>query len=1219
VAQELQIENPAEYVNNALKEIEHLIRDGVLYQARTKALHSAVALSRADRPDLALTLFDKAFELMRPASNGKPDIVYLWEVKGVLLSLIGRASQRAESLNLLEASSDAFKMACDLTTRKHKIPGFPLGRKPIQCKLYSRLAGSYRLRAQRSPGVTATESTVDAIETSTFSFSEDDKDIGIQTSEQDSLALDLDLSDDSSPLAHEVGQVSTDRQTLMEQALAASKKAIEVGENFRQQPVDRPGKTKSRARIEADLYLVRAYIGKAMAIAQQVRLGLIGKLTGAQDALPTLLIAVDRFAEMLWPPGFDRSLHVGLSGYGKLRRFYVHRALESGPGGPRFKALWNEAPKLAYLLLWQLGWCHWNLGEYGLAGWLFSWADEYLPDGQMDLQLQVERGTLEQDINILFALDRLELLIASVALSPEADGYVRAKRMSLVHAIWVVSNLLQSMGAKSEMRLYTARGIALLRDDKTDEAQTLRYKLKGLLYSPDVIDVGAPSQAKPVTSESLANLCEQLEITRKQENAYKVATYLWRLSDQVAEMRATDIAPEVCARLEQTVTTLNKWRPKNRTCHIEGEPPQSWLDDPLSAATYCARMAWEFAENFRPGSLHRVIRSVARIEERKIGAEAIPERVVALWEDAARGAARLWHWRHATWWCLRVARWHLQNGNRSAAITWAGEASKKLAVGLDRLRFGRDKADVVRLNYPNAVEIAQTLTSAHAETSQVFEAIERCKGNVTIAARYRVRKGALTPEGRRLESALWRLFGLEFRLSQEAEYIKQEIKQSGELTAPELRERLEEIQRLVGECDEQRNKFWLDLAVESPESLQRLRNVFSLRKLEETLALQATGPTAIIEYLCDDRDSILAAAIKTDKDSQVSYYLPTMRTVAKKADVTRIGQALAGSFRATMSRDSHTAPSHPTPAQEYQMNTLYKALVEPFADFLHGVTTLYIVPHDELASLPFSALMTSEGRYLIQLYDLAETSSLNLWLNLLNVPIFSGSGFLGLGWEEQIRAPQELSSVRGALTQVLDEHRLTLPADGERGLSALLAPKRWTIIHIAAHGEWHPGVFSMSSSIVFPYGRRLSAQQLFQGCGRAQLVVMNCCWAARTGSEAGDLYGFPFALTSTGSLSAIFPKIPIHSEAAHRFADIFYTKLSQPQIPKLRAFSEAIRAMMGDQEWKHPAYWAPYTFIGHPGPIVWQEENPSYPNLPPLADAKLREETFHYNKFLWSG
>lgn len=393
-----------------------------------------------------------------------------------------------------------------------------------------------------------------------------------------------------------------------------------------------------------------------------------------------------------------------------------------------------------------------------------------------------------------------------------------------------------------------------------------------------------------------------------------------------------------------------------------------------------------------------------------------------------------------------------------------------------------------------------------------------------------------------------------------------------------LRARLAEAQAVAQDAGESEDA----VAARAPlEAVERDYRVFLERVRKESLeqvSLMSVEPvtlpevqgllpegTTLLEYLVGDREVIVWAV-----DRQ---HATVVRTPGDR-------QALVAEVRQYRSALSNQAPLADVQAHAER---LYRRLLEPVRSQIHG-DRLLIVPHGVLHYLPFVALRSSAGRWVVEDFALATLPSASVLRYLAdksvgasNRALVVGNPDLGAGLE--LRWAEREAGIVGqrdpGAARVLTRGDAT-----ERQVKTLIETAG--LIHFATHGELSEADPLSSALLLVPGGGedgRLEVRELFGLDLHARLVVLSAC---ETGlgvlSQGDELVGLQRAFLYAGTPAVITTLWKVDDRASYELMRAFYDRLSglgatealrQAQLETMRTFP-------------HPFAWAAFGLTGLP-------------------------------------
>lgn len=260
---------------------------------------------------------------------------------------------------------------------------------------------------------------------------------------------------------------------------------------------------------------------------------------------------------------------------------------------------------------------------------------------------------------------------------------------------------------------------------------------------------------------------------------------------------------------------------------------------------------------------------------------------------------------------------------------------------------------------------------------------------------------------------------------------------------------------------------------------------------------------------------------------------------------------------------------------------LYQWLIEPSLAFLRSsnVETLMVVPGGALRTVPMAALHDG-NQFLIEQFDIATTPAIGL---TETEEAEEGPSLLIGGLTEGVQNFVPLPNVGlelDTITELMpgsrrmqDDTFLLTTVEEE------LASSSFTIAHFATHGSFSG---DHTESFILTYDDRLTLNGLRdilaeRGDDPLDLLVLSACETA-AGDDRAAL-GLAGVAVQSGAKSVIATLWQVSDSATTELISDFYRNIS-PDSTKAASLRQAQLALLGTDNWSHPAYWAPFLLIG---------------------------------------
>ena len=364
--------------------------------------------------------------------------------------------------------------------------------------------------------------------------------------------------------------------------------------------------------------------------------------------------------------------------------------------------------------------------------------------------------------------------------------------------------------------------------------------------------------------------------------------------------------------------------------------------------------------------------------------------------------------------------------------------------------------------------------------------------------------------------------------------------------------------------------------------------IFGFNQAADGSVLAATDPSAPLELLL----------VTADGDPKFVSLNVTRQEILTMAQ--RLRRQVS-----TPSRADREDTSYLRSAQK-----LYQWLIAPVQAQLEAqnIDTISFITDAGLRSLPLAALHDGEN-FVIQNYNIGLMPSLSLtdltYRDISNTNALVGGTSTFVNQAALPGVPVELEAISSKWSsKVLSGSAFSLDQlRGERQQNS------YSVIHLATHGEFNVG--DLSESYLYLYNERLSLDQLRTldlNRPPVELLTLSACQTA-LGNRSAEL-GFAGFAVLAGAKTSVASLWSVSDEASAGLMIEFYRQLQENQpVIKAEALRKAQLAMIqgdilvdgdqlkgvgtvqklpaeltieGQQDFKHPYYWAAFSLVGSP-------------------------------------
>jgi CHAT domain-containing protein/Tfp pilus assembly protein PilF len=385
-------------------------------------------------------------------------------------------------------------------------------------------------------------------------------------------------------------------------------------------------------------------------------------------------------------------------------------------------------------------------------------------------------------------------------------------------------------------------------------------------------------------------------------------------------------------------------------------------------------------------------------------------------------------------------------------------------------------------------------------------------------------------------------------------------------------------------------------------SLQESLRVARQEKEAFTIALYAARPQ--LRILRGDAPLITAerlGAVLTPGTAAIEFVVEPSRVWAYLAvggpagiDVSVKQLTLGGDALRALASDFTGQVARRDLSFAVTSGTLYSALLGAFDRQLNGIRHLIIVPDAVLWKVPFQALISPRGRFLIEERAVSYAPSLSALAALherqsrraaappfmlaLGDPATASAARL----PEAAREVQSLGKLYGAGRSAVFVSASATEESFRKEVS------KASVVHIATHGvldDNNPMYSHLKLAVddLYPDGR-LEAWELLDLDINADVAVLSACHTASGAIGGGEgVVGLSWALFAAGASSAVVSQWEVDSASTTALMVGFHQRLLDRK-PAATTTSDALREaavnLMKDPRFRHPFYWAGFIVIG---------------------------------------
>jgi CHAT domain-containing protein/Tfp pilus assembly protein PilF len=385
------------------------------------------------------------------------------------------------------------------------------------------------------------------------------------------------------------------------------------------------------------------------------------------------------------------------------------------------------------------------------------------------------------------------------------------------------------------------------------------------------------------------------------------------------------------------------------------------------------------------------------------------------------------------------------------------------------------------------------------------------------------------------------------------------------------------------------------------------RGEAEILKLDEAGAFLPDAGTAALEFVVTEEKTSLFVLTKNAPGSQPLAPISVFTIPIKQKKLEeRVKQ-----FRDQVAERDQTFAKNSL--------ALFQLLLGPAAPLLRDKTTLIIVPDGPLWELPFQALQSSGGRYLLKDHAVFYAPSLTVLREMVRLrrqnrtpaanPALLAVGNPALGEQtiklvEDATMGEKLVPLPAAQRQAEELGRLYGQQRSKVYVGADATEERvkaessnYNVLHLAAHGALDNRSPMYSHIVLAQTGEKgkedglLEAWELMKLDLKADLTVLSACETARGHVAGGEgVIGLSWALFVAGCPTTVVSQWKVNDQSTADLMVEFHRQIKTHSVPQnaglnsralaAQALRQAALKLLGNGRYQHPYYWAGFIVVG---------------------------------------
>ncbi len=276
---------------------------------------------------------------------------------------------------------------------------------------------------------------------------------------------------------------------------------------------------------------------------------------------------------------------------------------------------------------------------------------------------------------------------------------------------------------------------------------------------------------------------------------------------------------------------------------------------------------------------------------------------------------------------------------------------------------------------------------------------------------------------------------------------------------------------------------------------------------------------------------------------------------------------------------------------------LYRSLLSPLEPMLEAADSLVICPDLSLHELPFEALVTPDGRYVVELFQVSTVPSLAVFLELQAREQGTVTGPPLVVLADPLKAegiipvslpdlPFSRQEARIAVRRAGGRSQAILGSGATEGAARQALQAGARVVHFATHGFLDAQSIGRSGILLTPDiatgdDGLLQAREVIGMHLSSDLVVLSGCTTGVRHLGGEGLIGLPQAQFQAGAPTVIMSLWEVRDGAAAVFMDRFYRRLSEGlDVGAALRAAKLDLITSGRDDFSHPSVWSPFVLSG---------------------------------------
>ena len=342
-----------------------------------------------------------------------------------------------------------------------------------------------------------------------------------------------------------------------------------------------------------------------------------------------------------------------------------------------------------------------------------------------------------------------------------------------------------------------------------------------------------------------------------------------------------------------------------------------------------------------------------------------------------------------------------------------------------------------------------------------------------------------------------------------------------------------------------------------------------------------------VQSLLDDQTALLAYFVGSDLNA---LFLVTKEKV-KGMQLNYSRKKISKSIKEFRAFTDEGVSLRLFQSREYEkpLADLYEMLVKPVEKEISAKKHLVVVPHGMLHYLPFHALRSPQGTYLLESHSLSYLPSASVLKYARAKNHKNRNAFLVAANPETGLPPLPSAEVEAREVSKFFDNKLVLVGPGATKSKVVTQAPRYDMLLFSTHGEMIESD-PLRSNLRFTPSQgddgKLTVGEIFDMEVKANLVTLSACETGLARGTAGDLprgddlVGLSRAFIHAGAPSVIGSLWQVSDDSTVAMMSSFFGNLKKMSKADALRQSQLELALSSAGTYSHPFFWAPFILMG---------------------------------------